>query len=57
MNQHTKAHKAKIENSCGCVFCDIGLEPTMIEGRPHHYTKQRGYLLCEHYMAAQQAKK
>ena len=39
----------KITESCGCVFCDLGLEPDgSTEGRPTHShpTRGRGWSFC-----------
>lgn len=41
--------RTEITESCGCVFCDLGLEPdSIIAGRPVHMTRDRfkGYSLC-----------
>jgi hypothetical protein len=38
-----------VTDSCGCVFCDIGLEPqNTIDGKPVHYMsdKPNDYRLC-----------
>lgn len=37
----------KIEDSCGCVWCDMGIEPSKAQdGTPWHDTKQ-GSFVCE----------
>ncbi|MER9356963.1 hypothetical protein NKI61_27360 [Mesorhizobium sp. M0514] len=38
----------KITESCGCVFCDVGLEPESIDGRlvHSHPTRGNGSSLC-----------
>jgi hypothetical protein len=35
-------------NSCGCMFCDLGLDPDLvIEGVKFHHVQRRGNILCE----------
>jgi hypothetical protein len=41
----------KFVESCGCVFCDLGLDPDDgINGRPVHMHRERGigYSFCTH---------
>lgn len=43
------AKKVEIVESCGCVFCDLGLEPEDLrEGRPAHIHRDKGigYSIC-----------
>ena len=42
----------KITESCGCVFCDLGMEPdNSIDGRPVHTHRENGigYSFCTHH--------
>lgn len=40
--------KAGIDDSCGCIFCDLGLDPdVVIEGVKFHHVQRRGNILCE----------
>lgn len=42
-------HEAEATESCGCVFCDLGLEPdNSIDGRPVHTHGRNaiGYSFC-----------
>lgn len=34
-----------VTDSCGCVFCDLDLEPEIIEGEPMHMTEM-GKIRC-----------
>lgn len=37
-----------IDKSCGCIFCDLGLDPDIeIEGVKFHHVTRRGNILCE----------
>lgn len=36
--------KEGVEKSCGCIFCDIGLEP---EGGRHHVPRENVYVTCK----------
>ena len=47
----TKKQAIRIVESCGCVFCDLGLEPdNSIGGLPLHMHPGRGigYSFCTH---------
>lgn len=39
------AAKIMVEGTCGCVFCDLDLEPTPIEGKEYHVTRH-GVVRC-----------
>lgn len=30
----------KVEDSCGCIFCDMDLEPELFAGKRVHYVKR-----------------
>ncbi len=32
----TDEGKVQIEDSCGCIFCDIGAKPELFEGKAAH---------------------
>lgn len=37
-----------VDDSCGCIFCDLGLDPDVeIEGAKFHHVTRRGNILCE----------
>lgn len=37
-----------IDDSCGCIFCDLGLDPDVeIDGVKFHHVTRRGNILCE----------
>jgi len=36
----------RVENSCGCVFCDLGLDPFNAEGIMWHQTNGRDPVRC-----------
>ena len=37
-----------VTESCGCVFCDLGLDPDIvIDGVKFHHVQRRGNILCE----------
>jgi len=37
-----------VYDSCGCVYCDLGLDPDVeIEGVKFHHAPRRGNILCE----------
>lgn len=36
------------KQTCGCMFCDLGLDPDLvIEGVKFHHAPRRGNILCE----------
>jgi len=46
---YTKATGAKVEDSCGCVFCDLGLEPgyrTDGTTREYYHATKHGNVPC-----------
>jgi hypothetical protein len=37
----------RVTPSCGCVFCDLGLEPDWIDAQPVHFLrKENRYVEC-----------
>lgn len=48
----SESEEPKFTESCGCVFCDLGLEPdNTIDGRPVHSHRMDGvecYMFCTH---------
>lgn len=48
LGQSAKPVTEEVEDGCGCVFCDIGLDPdTEIDGAKFHHIPRRGNILCE----------
>lgn len=41
-----KPEGAKIENSCGCIFCDLGDSPREFEGKPAHFLGNGDVIFC-----------
>jgi hypothetical protein len=35
----TPFNTVEIEDSCGCILCDLGSEPEMRDGRPMHLNR------------------
>lgn len=39
---------SRVETGCGCIFCDLGLEPDVeIDTVKFHHVIRRGNILCE----------
>lgn len=37
-----------VDDSCGCIFCDLGLDPdVLVDGVKFHHVARRGNILCE----------
>ena len=34
-----------VTRSCGCVFCDLELKPTILDGKPYHVVERAGVLV------------
>lgn len=47
--------KVKIENSCGCVFCDLGDTPRAFQGKPAHIQRSGDVILAIRQMRLKNA--